>query len=584
MSKRFDRTIIYQGKTIIPDVTAIVTATHTKQGNIRLRGQLRNAATGAVLEKGTSIATSPEETLIRAQALVVRLVQKQKKRNEKTAKTLTGTAIFSSAYDGLTDNEKMELCPATWGETTRRQALTYFERTALPILDTYGGSITQADADDILEIVRKKAFANTRRGESESITEAKVRQHAVEFNRLYPMFRLTVGEELLPELKLPVPYRQRMIRSEHTKALPLVVQVKQIALYYRLASNGLMLGAVLMKLGGLRTAEACGLRYRDIELFEDYAVIWVLRQLKDDELSNDLKRDDSYRPVIVPRLAVDLLQVRIEYLVSLGYQRDQIDEMPVVSRWDDPTQWAQKGDLSGFIREILKLLGMTDDDWDAVGETMRKEKDLDESNKPITDPSAYLERRNSCSMNISVCGIDSDLEDCLAGRKIYCGSIKAEQIDNYIHNKDKWPEIAAKLERLVLDPNHTANPLYRPIPLRKGVERVFCDAQAGFTFVAEEDCEVEIIISTTEAGDAVVVEGDARLLNATAVSNPFVESGGTVIGAVKKREEYERLIAEANVLEISTLLPGLPQRPQEEQQHIELKEGEGNESNEGQIP
>ena len=72
--------------------------------------------------------------------------------------------------------------------------------------------------------------------------------------------------EELPELKLPVPYRQKTIRSEHTKALPLAVQVQQVALYFRLISNGLMLGAALMKLGGLRTAEACGLRFCDIEV------------------------------------------------------------------------------------------------------------------------------------------------------------------------------------------------------------------------------------------------------------------------------------------------------------------------------
>ena len=452
----------------------------------------------------------------------------------------------------------------------------------LPILDTYGSSLTQADADDILEMIRKKAFANTRRGESESVTEAKVRQHAVDFNKLYTMFRMAVGEDL-PELKLPVPYRQKTIRNEHTKALPLAVQVQQVALYFRLISNGLTLGAALMKLGGLRTAEACGLRFCDVEVFEDYAVVWVLKQLKNDGLSNELKRDNSYRPVIVPRLAVDLLQARIEHLMSLGYTREQINVMPVVSRWDEPTQWAQRGDLSGFIREILGLLGMTAADWDAVGETMRKEKDRDENNKPITDPSAYLERRNSCSMNISVCGIDSDLEDRLAGRKIYCGSVKAEQIDNDIHNKDKWPEIAARLERLVLDPNHSANPLFRPISLRKGDEHVYGDAQVGYSFVAEEDCEVEITISTAEAGDAVIVEGDARLLNAAAVSNPFEKSRGPVIGAVKEREEYERLIAEADAMEISALLPGLPQVPQGEQRHIEQKLGDEYEPNERQV-
>lgn len=38
-SKQNTKNTIYQGKTIIPDVTAVVTATLTKQGIIRLRGK-----------------------------------------------------------------------------------------------------------------------------------------------------------------------------------------------------------------------------------------------------------------------------------------------------------------------------------------------------------------------------------------------------------------------------------------------------------------------------------------------------------------------------------------------------------------
>lgn len=585
-SKKSKKDLVYQNKTVLQDVNASVTATQSKRGGIRLRGQLRDAKTGAVLETGSGSAISAEDAPVRAAALAARLVQKRMQATAKPAKALPGTAIFSNAYDGLSDKEKAELCPATWGETTRGQALKYFRLTMLPILDAYGDSLTQADAADILGQIREKAFNNTRRGESESVTENKVRQHANDFNRLYPMFRMATGEGQFPALQLPLPYRQPVVRSEHTKALPLEVQIKQIALYFRLVSNGLMLGAALMKLGGLRTGEVCGLRYKDIEFFEDFAVLWVLRQLKDKELSDDLKRPDSHRPVVVPRLALDLILARIEYLISLGYTREQIDEMPMVSCWDDPTSWATKGDLSGFVRGILNLLGITNFDWEEVSVTMMREPDRDENNKAITDPSAYLERRDNITMEVNVCGFDSDLADALAGHKLYCGSKKAEQIENYIHNTDKWPEIAAKLERLVLNPTHTANPLFRPIPLRKGDEHVFGDTQAGFLFLAEEDCEVEILISTVEAGDTVVIESDTRLLNLTAVSNPFMPTGGTVIGTVKERADYERLITEANALDISAFLADLSQTSQDEQQldlPKQAEEEEEHEPNERQI-
>lgn len=554
-SKKLGRKFVYQGKTILPDVSAIVTATETKQGGIRLRGQLRDAATGTTLEKGSGTAGSAEEANIRAQALVVRLVQQQMEKQAKHNQSAeTGEAIYTQLFRNLSDREKLELCPVTWRETTCRQGLKYFELTMLPILDGYGGSLTQADADDILEDIRKKAFANTRRAENDSVTDAKVRQHAFDFNRLYSAFRMATGEELLPELKLPVPNRQKTVRSEHTKALPLAVQVKQVALYFRLISNGLTLGAALMKLGGLRTAEACGLRFCDIEAFEDYAVVWVLKQLKNDGLSNELKRDDSYRPVIVPRLAVDLLRARIEHLMSLGYTREQINVMPVVSRWDDPTLWAQRGDLSVFVREILGLLGMTAADWEDVERIMSLEKDRDENGKPITDACAYLERRNHNTMLVNVCGIDSDMTDALSGRKLYCDARRAEQIDNDLHNRDKWPEIAARLERLVLDPSHSAHPLFRPIVVAGSCEQTYDIAQTGYTFTAEEDCELEITLWTVVAGDCVVVESDARLRNKNVLSDPF-QAENMVIGKVHEREWYEGLIAEANKLDVSKILP-----------------------------
>lgn len=554
-SKQNTKNTIYQGKTIVPDVTAVVTATLTKQGIIRLRGKLNDAVTGVKLENGTGSAGSAEEAAVRAQALVVRLVQQYLAKNAgRTKPDVTGDAIYSKLFARLSDREKQELCPISWGTRTSEQALKYFERTALPILDTYGSDLTQADADDVLEMIRKKAFANTRRGENESITEAKVRQHTFDFNRLYSAFRLLMGEDLLPELFLPVPNRQRTIRNEHTKALPLAVQVKQIALYFRLISNGLMLGAALMKLGGLRTGEVCGLRFCDIELHDDYAVIWVLRQLQKKELSNELKRDDSYRPVIVPLLALDLLVARIQYLETLGYTQEQITEMPVVSKSDDPTQWASSGELSSFARSVLGLLGMTDDDWEDVERMMRLEKDRDENGKPVTDACAYLERRNNNTMLVNVCGIDSDMTDALSGRKLYCDARRAEQIDNDLHNRDKWPLIAAQLERLVLDPVHSAHPLFRPIRVTGSSEQTYDVAQTGYTFTAEEDCELEITLWTVVAGDCVVVESDARLRNKNVLSDPF-QAENMVIGKVHEREWYEGLIAEANKLDVSKLLP-----------------------------
>lgn len=109
-SKQNTKNTIYQGKTIIPDVTAVVTATLTKQGIIRLRGKLNDAVTGVKLEKGTGSAGSAEETAVRAQALVVRMVEQYLAKNAgRTKPDVTGDAIFSKLFAALSDREKQEL-------------------------------------------------------------------------------------------------------------------------------------------------------------------------------------------------------------------------------------------------------------------------------------------------------------------------------------------------------------------------------------------------------------------------------------------------------------------------------------------
>lgn len=544
-------------KTTIPGVVVVVTKRQTKREIYKLRGTLRDVEADKVLETGSGTARTEDELLIRADELAARLVAKYLAKTElRKAVTSTGKSVYSDAYAQLTPEERDALCPASWrSSTTRKQGLRYFELTFLTILDAYGGDLTQADANDVLGLMRQKAFENTRRGESESVTEAKVRQHAVDVNRLYPAFRSVVGEDQLPALRLPVPQRQRIIRSEHTKSLPLAVQVTQIALYFRLIGNGLTLGAVLMKLGGLRTAEACGLRYKDIDIYEEYAVIWVLRQLKGTDLSDELKRDDSYRCAIVPRLAVELLRARIEYLLANGFPQEKIADMPVVSSRDDPTQWASSGALSAFVRGVLDLLSITDTDWDAIEETMRAEQDRDENGKPITDACAYLERRNNNTMSVNICGLTSDMVDALSGRKLYGANAQTERVRSDVRNRDQWPLIAAQMERLVLDPAHSAHPLFQPVGITGSSDQTCDIAQVGYTFVAEEDCEVEITVSSVEAGDAVTVESVARLRDKMVLSDPFVPCD-LVIGAVYERDWYEELIAKANALEIpDALLP-----------------------------
>ena len=83
-----------------------------------------------------------------------------------------------------------------------------------------------------------------------------------------------------------------------------------VATLRRLVGNGLSLGGILMLLGMARTAEACAPKFGEIVLRDDYAVIAIVWQADGTTRIADLKTDNSYRLIILPKIAAEAIRLR----------------------------------------------------------------------------------------------------------------------------------------------------------------------------------------------------------------------------------------------------------------------------------
>ena len=205
----------------------------------------------------------------------------------------------------------------------------------------------------------------------------------------------------------------------------------------------LVLCAVLMYDGALRTAEAAGISIRCIAFYESYCVIKVLSQEKGGERIDRLKTDNAYRHVVLSYWAMTMIQRCLDVL-NLGPD----DELPLV-RAEELSRW------------IRKILYKYDSSYMENAEKIqRTNPDYDDTGKPIYDISAYVLRRNAASRWLNYDGLTHDEIDIMLGHKE-----KDQRPEIYLLDETHQREIAAKLERYVYNPNCTKNPAFSPLEI-----------------------------------------------------------------------------------------------------------------------
>lgn len=377
-------------------------------------------------------------------------------------------ADYAHAYAQLSDDMRKQLCPAQWrAESTRRAALTYYERRSIlliqRILDCTGDpAVLEGVRQSYLELARK----NTDRGDANALATAN--KHITEANLLYEASRYVLAQYDLPPIEIPLFRTEGIVPPEQAKALPRDDLVR-LAELIRLDSTEtpLAAGAALMLCCLLRPAEVCP-RYGEIIDFGSFGVYAAVHNVSSGKRVSTMKTRNAYRQIVLPKYVMDIVRNNREALRRQGYSDEDIKDAYIVHHRQDIHRPADPRDISSYVKNKLELLGYNSEYWLGLEMVVQAEPDMDDHGNALTDVTAYLLRRSGCTYLCNCTSVPlpdgrsvmpHGLVDALMGHHLR--SENAWWVD-WIRREDNWPVIAQVLEGIILDPNHSAHPAFAP--------------------------------------------------------------------------------------------------------------------------
>lgn len=520
--------------------------TNHKTNITSLNGYLIDVKTRIRHDADVSVSTSVQDARDIDRMVKVLIARSTAVYEKKcTAATPDGTGGLTKIYNSLSASDTALLCPPKMlAASSRRHTLSYFRSFCMKV-DALGIAICQENAGQIAKLIRDMT-ESSKKSKGTTVTETTILQHirAVEW-QLDRLAEIRPDAPIKP-LILPRDRAKSVApEAEQQKYIGEAATVLTVATLRRLVGNGLSLGGILMLLGMARTAEACAPKFGEIVLRDDYAVIAIVWQADGTTRIADLKTDNSYRLIILPKIAAEAIRARMAYLREQGYTEEQIRDMPAVSAERDPTTQASPAALRAFLLSILtRAMALDDSYWDAVKIQMSEEPDMDAYGNPSKDITAYIARRSRCTELCNGCGMAPLLVDAMMGHAPPRGD-KANW-DNYLRQPDNWPVVAQMTERIVYDPDCTINPAFAQTHLAPGVSGRSNQTNIGFTFSADEACTIEITAQTAEIGDNITIETDGEILEKNCAPVDFESSAPPpFLAPVRPRGYYERLLREA---------------------------------------
>lgn len=453
-------------------ITVIVSARSAEAGKI-FSARVLHEDGRRVKEMSTQYtwsATSGETEESAIDKVIARTVDKYESASQSDIARINYIAMFNA----LSSEEQKRLCPLEWrAESTKKSALTYYHRNALPIiqklLDNNGSEESLEAAQDafLQEVIKHQGKKDPADDMLLEYAKKQANRHIYEANLLYEASRPLFPQHNLIPLRIPQYVTSEIIPAEQCKALPRDILVQLAALFrLDLPRTPLAAGAIIMLCSMTRTAETCP-RFGEVVDCGDYGVYTVLTQTNGAVRVKRLKRSSSSRAIILPRFAMDAIRERCALLEKQGLSQDEIERSFIVSRDSDPFTPASPQELSRYIREKMELLGTKEDFWRAVSLLAEAAPDLDEYGNRLGDLQAYILRRSGCTylVNCTACPAvgthagtaPAALVDALMGHKLSPGDA---DWSGWIRRDDNWPLIAQMMESIILDPDHSAHPAF----------------------------------------------------------------------------------------------------------------------------
>ena len=338
------------------------------------------------------------------------------------------------------------------------------------------------------------------------------------------------SEVTLPLIQLPefnVPGVQQI---EICKELPWAVCVRFAALEMaESAISPYACGALTMLTTGPRVAETCAIRFGDILDYGDWGIVTINYTADGEIRIGRGKNSYFHRAVFLPRIVMDAIHTRMDYLRTIGYLENEIKEAYLACSADDIFRPANLHLFSDSIKEMLQQAGCDEGYWRAVVQSMTQEPDYDVFGRREMYDTAYCLRRNATTQCVNKAKMPPLLVDAILGHRLPRG---AKRWDAYITEEDNWKGIVAMLERVVYDPRHSNHPAYRPVDLGTETnERLEIPYQAvSFTVSGHDKVHVQVAVKTIIGSTVSVTLPVGRT------------AGGTMIRLVGEKEHSRKTL------------------------------------------
>ena len=437
-----------------------------------------------------------------------------------------------------------------------RRTFGWSQRTAQSTLSYLINSIASVmKVKDTMEAVGEELVNRAIKSKNSGDNEEALRQRLQStFNRAERLFRRLQREfeELQGyEVVLPVVYLGKAATTEQKKALTAEERTVFVYTLWALAQQKIpeVFGAIMMFYAGLRTAEAVGPLLGEIEISEDerYATYFVSRQIQNGKETWFLKTDHAYRQVVLPYGAVRFIQLRIDQLRAAGYSDEQIKEIPLVSFSNKARSFVSASILSGFVKEILMLCGVAEEQFAPADEAEKQVV----ARKERQDITAYILRRDFATRGIYCCSITPAEMDYLIGHasdEIGYASVRA-----MIGTAEWKKSIADRLDSYVMVPELTNDPVVVPITIKPG-DSIVLNGRSTYRFNADEDCILQAVTQNAEAADYLHLETDGEYVRHSLRRTTEREDADTrkdrfiPVAAHLTEQQYEHLRRKADTI------------------------------------
>lgn len=542
----------------IPDCEIRISRSKTKNGKYILYGKLYHTANNMRLGNRHEYRYDPGEVsdddAVRS---IIRRVEDafQKDNFDQAARKPTAPAargVFSRVFGEL---KRLGIKKSTWGEGTANGTYKYAQKNVLPKLDALGSNISDEDMEQLKKSLVEKAAKNRRGQRNLEVANHSVSSYLQRVNWLLEAAHQ--HDRNVPLVRFDLDGSLKVPTLEKAKAISDAVRVILACVLLGLAANGLSLGVAAMLLMGLRTAEACAIRFDTIMIRDEWFLVCpVLAQIKNGERVIILKTDAAYRCAIGGVLMTHLVSRRYEHLRTLGYSEEEVTQMPLVSDGDDPNKFANPSTLSAYAKELLLACGYEEECLRLAGVLAENDLTLDEKSRKELDVTAYILRRDYVTRAANCCGMAPADIDYLVGHE------NAENKNTDYTNPDIQRELAFQLERYVFLPEFTRHPYYAPI-LAKYRRRKTEDLEGfnGYRIIAEEEpLEIVFDMTTEESGETIVVTTDGKTVEPVArqydhPDSPKKREDRPLVGALHPESYYQKRIEEAEHVDLRKFLP-----------------------------